>query len=132
MLSILFTQNLRVGIVAGLVTFTVVKAIKSNLRVMMVTYVYRNGQVIDKRIAPPLHESGAAPNVISDIMDPTRHMANGKYYTSKSRFREATKDAGCVEIGNDSALYKPRKPIPLSREKRREDIKRTIYELRNR
>lgn len=69
--------------------------------------------------------------VISDTMDPLRHMANGKHYTSKRAFREATKAAGCVELGTDSSLLKPRKQIPLSREKRREDIQRSIYEIRN-
>ncbi len=76
---------------------------------------------------------GADPHfyVIRDEMDATRHMADGHHYTSKAKFRAATKAAGCVELGNDSSLYKPRKPIPLNREKRREDIQRTIYELKN-
>lgn len=69
--------------------------------------------------------------VISDEMAATRHMADGNHYTSKAKFRAATKAAGCVEYGNDSSFGKPRKPIPLSREKRREDIQRTIYELKN-
>lgn len=69
--------------------------------------------------------------VISDEMAPTRHMANGRHYTSKAKFREATKAAGCIEYGNDPSLGKPRKPIPLSREKRVDDIRRTIYELKN-
>ena len=97
----------------------------------MVTYVYRNGQLVEKSLAPPLVTASAAPNVISDIMDPTRHMATGRYHTSKSAFRADTKASGCIEYGNDPALTRPRKPIPLSREKRREDIKRTIYDLRN-
>jgi hypothetical protein len=67
--------------------------------------------------------------VISDTMESTRHMADGRYYTSKRKFRDATKAAGCVEIGNEAP--KTRTRIPLSREKRREDIKRTIYEIRN-
>ena len=69
--------------------------------------------------------------VISDTMPETRHMADGKYYSSKSKFREVTKAHGCIEMGNDSSLTRPRKSIPLSREKRRDDIRRTIYELRN-
>ncbi len=69
--------------------------------------------------------------VISDAMPLLRHMGDGKMYDSKHKFREATKATGNVEIGNDSSLYKPRKPVPLSREKRREDIRKTIYELRN-
>ena len=70
--------------------------------------------------------------VISDEMEPTRHMADGKYFTSKHKFRENTKAHGCVEYGNEiPALTKPREPVKLDRGKRRDDIRRTIYELRN-
>lgn len=70
-------------------------------------------------------------NFISDTMDSTRHMADGKYYTSKKAFREATKRAGCIEIGNETKyLQKPRKPVKLDRRKRREDIKKAINDLR--
>ena len=69
--------------------------------------------------------------VISDTMPSTRHMATGKYFDSKSEFRKETKATGNIEYGNDAALTRPRKPIPLSRQQRREDIKRTIFEVRN-
>lgn len=70
--------------------------------------------------------------VISDEMPATRHMADGKHYTSKAKFREATRAAGCIEMGNElPTLLKPRKRIPLDRQKRRDDIKRAIYNLRN-
>lgn len=67
--------------------------------------------------------------VIRDEMEPTRHMADGRHYTSKAKFRAATKAAGCIEIGNDPV--RTRKRVPLSREKRREDIQRSIYSIRN-
>jgi hypothetical protein len=73
--------------------------------------------------------TGAAPFVISDNMDQTRHMASGKYYDSKSEFRKATKAYGCIEVGNDAqALPKPRKPVTLDRQARRETIRRAMYE----
>ena len=98
----------------------------------MPTYVWRNGELYEKHLAPPKYEThNAAPYVISDIMEPTRHMATGRYFSSKAAFRAETRAAGCVEVGNDPAATRPRKPVPLSRERRREDIKRTIYELRN-
>lgn len=97
----------------------------------MATYVYRNGQLIEKHLAPPLVTASGAPHVISDIMPETRHMATGRMHTSKSAFRAETKAAGCIEVGTDPAITRPRKPIPLSREQRREDIKRTIYNLKN-
>jgi hypothetical protein len=75
--------------------------------------------------------SGPRFYVISDAMADTRHMATGKYFNSKSEFRKETKASGCQEYGNDPALARPRKRIPLDRAQRREDIKRTIYNLRN-
>lgn len=88
-----------------------------------------NGMVDRALVAP----EGADPHfyVISDTMDPLRHMATGKMHTSKSAFRAETKATGNIELGNDSSLGKRRTPIPLSREKRREDIQKTIYNLRN-
>lgn len=96
----------------------------------MTTYVIRNGQLIDKSLLN-YYDNTPKVHIISDTMDETRHMGDGRYYTSKSEFRKATKACDCVEIGNDSSLYKQRTKIPLSREQRREDIKHTIYNLRN-
>ena len=56
---------------------------------------------MDKRYAPSKIEGDQASYVISDIMPETRHMANGKTYTSKSEYRKATKAAGCIEVGNE-------------------------------
>jgi len=91
-----------------------------------------NGMV-DASIAGEKNSKDPKFYVISDTMEPTRHMATGKYFTSKSEFRKETKAAGCVEVGNDSSIMnpKPRKPIPLDRRKRVDDIRRTIWELKN-
>lgn len=98
----------------------------------MTTYVYRNGKLVDKRFAEPLHSGDAATHVISDTMDATQHMASGRWHTSKSEFRKDTRAHNCIEYGNESAaLLKPRKPIELDRGQRREAIRRTIYDLRN-
>lgn len=71
-------------------------------------------------------------NFISDGMADTRHMANNKYYDSKSAFRKATKRAGCIEVGNETeTLLKPRKIIEPTRKQRREDIKKSLYDIRN-
>jgi hypothetical protein len=97
----------------------------------MTIYVMRNGELVDKRLAP--QKEGCGLYVISDIMPETRHMADGKTYTSKSEFRKATRAAGCVEVGNEtSTLTKPRQRIELDRGARREAIQRTIYEMKNR
>lgn len=68
----------------------------------------------------------------SDEMEPTRHMINNKYYTSKKKFRDETKARGCIEVGNDTApLLKQRKFKLLDKRQRREDMKRAIWELKN-
>jgi hypothetical protein len=96
------------------------------------TYVFRNGKLVDKRRAKPLHYTNDAPGVISDIMEPTQHMATGKFHTSKHKFREDTKRSGCVEIGNETGhLLKPRTPVQMDRRQRRDDIRRAIYDLKN-
>ena len=97
----------------------------------MTTYVYRNGELVEKSLAVPKHQSGSATHVIRDEMEPTKHMADGQMYTSKAKFREATRAAGCVEVGNETAtLLKPRQRVELSREQRRNEIRRAISQLR--
>ena len=69
---------------------------------------------------------------IADEMPPTRHMSNGKLYTSKKKFRDETRARGCIEVGDQTeALLKPRKPIKLDRRKRREAIRKAIYDIKN-
>ena len=68
--------------------------------------------------------------VISDTMQPLKHMGTGEVLDSKAKFRAATRASGCVELGNEA--IKPRVPIKLDSGKRREDIQKTIYHLRNR
>ena len=68
----------------------------------------------------------------SDTMEPTRHMINSKYYTSKKKFRNETKAHGCIEVGDQTHhLTKLREPKVMSRRERREDIKKALYEVRN-
>lgn len=100
----------------------------------MPTFVYRNGKIVDKRHAPSKEGiNGSASFVISDVMSETRHMADGKMYTSKAKFRQATRAAGCVEIGSETAtMLAPRKPVVLDQGRRREAIQQAIYELKRR
>lgn len=97
----------------------------------MTTYVLRDGKLVEKHLAAPKYATGKGPSVIRDEMDATKHMADGKFYTSKSRFRQATKASGCQEVGDDKSMYRPRTPIKMDRGQRRDDIRRAIYELRN-
>lgn len=104
----------------------------------MTCYVYRPNHpdadelgMVDKQLTLPFYKDEAT-HVISDTMDLTRHMADGRYYDSKSEFRKATKATGNIEYGNEiPSLLKPRQPIPLDRAQRREDIRRALYEVRN-
>ncbi len=100
----------------------------------MTTFVYRNGKLVDKNKAGPKNEKlGTASYVIRDEMEATRHMADGNYYTSKTKFRKATRAANCIEVGSETAtLLKPRQKVELDRGARREAIQRAVYELRNR
>lgn len=70
-------------------------------------------------------------NFISDTMEPTQHMVDGKFYTSKAAFRAATKAAGCIEIGNETKhVLKKRDSIKLDKRKRRDDIRKAINDLK--
>jgi hypothetical protein len=97
----------------------------------MPVFVMRNGRLVDRARAAPLHTANEAVQVIRDEMDATRHMATGEYFTSKQKFRQRTRDVGCVEVGDQTeTLLRPRKPITLSRAGRREAIRSAIRQLR--
>ncbi len=51
---------------------------------------------------------------------------------SRSEHREFLRRNGYAEVGNDSSLYRPRRPVALSKEKRIRDIQRAIEQLRSR
>ncbi len=71
-------------------------------------FVYRDGQMVPKSEARPLN---ASANVIRDQMDPTIHHATGELIDSKSKFRQITKAAGCIEVGNEK-VSPPARPPP--------------------
>ena len=98
----------------------------------MTTYVLRDGKLVEKDEASPLHNTlGKGTYLTLDGMDHTWHPASGKHFDSKSRFRAETKAHGCIEIG-DQKNYGRRTLTPkLDNRQRANDIKRAIYELRN-
>lgn len=96
----------------------------------MTSYVMRNGKLVDKSIAGPKYYSNSATNVITDAMPHLMNHADGNYYDSKSNFRKATRANGCYELGND-VNTKQRQPIKLDPQKRKDDIRRAFYEVRN-
>lgn len=103
----------------------------------MTVYVYRPKHPdADERGMVPLSVANAderrnrSPNVISDSMDPLKHMGTGQIIDSKSRFRQATKASGCIEIGNEIQTT-PRAPVKLDKGERKNAIRRALWELRN-
>lgn len=97
----------------------------------MPTFVMRNGKIVEKYGPEDIQEErGYAPSVISDYLPgQLKHHGTGKHTDSKSDFRKMTRASGLTEYGNDAP--KPRKQERLSREDRRNDIGRAIYDLKN-
>lgn len=95
----------------------------------MTTYVLRNGKLVEKHLAAPLETASRPQRHISDVMAETWHPATGRYSSSKSGFRQMTRDAGCREVGNDVSVRPKRAPIKLDKPSRVEAIKKAIYQL---
>jgi hypothetical protein len=91
------------------------------------TWVYRNGRLVPKHLAPPKH-TGRVRGVISDTMDALIHPCTGKLMDSKSEFRKVTKAKGGVEVGNEKLV--DRRVAPgLDSETRRRDISIAMEQL---
>lgn len=102
----------------------------------MTTYVWRGGELIEKDHAPPLVEIHAEsdlprPHVQSDTMEATRHMADGRVFTSKAKFRAHTRAHGCIEVGDQRGYGLKRKFVPKpDKAERRRDVAKAVSELR--
>jgi len=82
-------------------------------------FVYRDGKLVPKSEAAPLY---LAPMVIRDGQNPVIHPATGEMVDSKSKMRQITKDAGCIEIGTSDFP----KPQPQSDRQMRDAVGRAI------
>ena len=51
------------------------------------------------------------PMLALDTMDPVQSQLDGKFYDSKAALRKTYREAGVVEVGNDSSVLNP-KPGP--------------------
>jgi hypothetical protein len=73
------------------------------------TWVYRNGEMVEKHLAkftdflekPSRHSDLPCPYIQSDSIE-VRSMADGRVYDSKSGLRRSYKARGLVELGNDA------------------------------
>lgn len=89
------------------------------------TYVFRDGKLIPKHLAPPLETRGPRsslprPAVIGDGIGGIQGLVNpsdGKFYTSKSQMRAENRARGLTEVGNESF---PERPVQSEAEFARE------------
>ena len=100
----------------------------SFLAMARATYVIRNGELVEKHLASPLHAVSEAPQVIRDGMDPTFNHATGRVYDSKRAYERDTRRAGCVIVGDERPTE--RRPVEVGGVG--SDIKRAIEQLKGR
>lgn len=95
------------------------------------TYIFSDGALIDKRVAPRPRSNRShlpCPMVISDQLGDVWNPVNGKTYDSKSSYYRAVRDAGCEIVGNDPLASKA--PAPMEAAPGVEqDIKQAIEQL---
>lgn len=80
------------------------------------SYVQIDGVLYEKGTEP---YTRVAPDVLPDIQ-PYTSMLTGELITSRSRHREHLRERGYVEVGNDSSLTAPPKPISAESKTRKE------------
>lgn len=92
-------------------------------------WVLRDGELIERHLAPPLHPKFAtSAYVIGDCMDRTLNPADGRYYESKSAYYKGVRAAGCEIVGNETQKEAPRAQMsdPI------DDIKAAIEQVESR
>jgi hypothetical protein len=72
------------------------------------TYVMRDGRLVEKQLAMPLHEVNA-PMVMGDLK-PYQSMVTGEIVESRSRHRQILREHKLIEVGNETHYLKS-KPI---------------------
>lgn len=80
--------------------------------------------------APAARSTLAAPHIISDTMPPTEQV-DGRFYTSKSRFRAVGRELGLIEVGNEKVGPKSRSTdLKMTQQQRRDAIQKAIARYR--
>lgn len=75
-----------------------------------------------------------APAVLPDEMAPMQSMADCKFYTSRSRYRQSLKEQGFIEVGNNTEGLENKTNVFETREyneQLKEDMTRAYYECRD-
>lgn len=83
--------------------------------------------VIERQRTPPARSALPCPYVISDIMAETEHV-DGRFYTSKSKFRSVTKAHDLIEVGNEKLKPKIRSTDLLETKQSRRATLKTALE----
>lgn len=68
---------------------------------------YVDGELVFAREELPPERNGNKQHVMPDIQ-PYRSMIDGSIINSRSQHREHLRAHGCVEVGNDSSVMKPK------------------------
>ncbi len=78
----------------------------------------------------------AAPMVVSDSLEAMagslngmKSMADGKFYTSKAKYRADLRARGYVEVGNDPARLRPSKKVRADEKKIRAAAERAVSKI---
>ena len=95
-----------------------------------ITYVLRGGELVDKRLAPPLNAAEAAPMVRPDGMAPIRSMADGRIYESRSAYYASVRAAGGEIVGDERGPFDRRGGFEPGRAAA--DIKIALEQLKSR
>lgn len=61
---------------------------------------------VDQVVLREQREARQRVHIIRDVIDATWHPVDGKHYDSKSAFRNTTKAAGGIEVGNEQQKRK--------------------------
>lgn len=92
------------------------------------TYVMRDGALVPKRLAAPLHAPDrVGPFVRSDTIDLVNPI-DGKRYDSRSAYDAVARRAGLVEVGTEDLAKHTAKRHELSQRERVDSIKRAMWE----
>lgn len=81
----------------------------------MATYVFRDGAMILRELAPPLvvgKRSGLPmPMIIRDHLDDVVNPVDGRPYSSKRAYEKAVRAAGCEIAGNDPSIMRQKPTV---------------------
>lgn len=92
---------------------------------MRKTYVYRNGEMVEKNQA---YSESIAPMVMGDIA-PYQSMIDGSMIESRSRHREHLRANNCIEVGNEKMETKL---APVSSESRKHILAQQLGNMTHR